>query len=233
MIGIIVPLSQELKSITKKPVPLGEAFHLDQRLVLICSGMGQQAAQTAAQDLLNLGAEVLVSWGSATALAPDLKPGTLLLPERVRGKEGIYPCDPSLQRSLASSLVPVAPFGLNQEMLYGAADLLYSVEQKKTLYQRAGTIAADMESAYIAAVALRAGMPFLAIRAVADSAKMALPQSIQAASSPDGSFDLLKFLKQALVQPQDWGSIVELGMSFSKAEKSLKAAFEALYTIYS
>jgi len=66
----------------------------------------------------------------------------------------------------------------------GSDRILTSTDEKRELRQRTGATAVDMETHGVAWAAARRSLPFLVIRAVADPAERALPQS--AVASLDG-----------------------------------------------
>jgi len=158
------------------------------RAGLVATPSGGIAAQTTAiaEQLLREGAEGLVSFGIAGALSPSLGPGALLLPRAVIDQRGArYPADPAWHQQVARAL---SGGGLSFAAgdLLGAAEAATSAAQKSELLRATQAVAVDLESHLIAAVAARAGKPFLALRAVADSAARSLPDAAIHGLAADG-----------------------------------------------
>src|SRR5436190_9786497 len=103
---------------------------------ILQSGPGAVRAAQAATAALAAGASGLVSFGLAGALRAELAPGAVLLPRRVRSATAAF--DDLLS-------VPAA----------------LTTPSEKSAAAASGAVAADMESAAIAAVAARAGARFL------------------------------------------------------------------------
>jgi adenosylhomocysteine nucleosidase len=99
--------------------------------------------------------------------------------------------------------------------------VLRSSEEKRALVERTGAIAVDMESGAVARAAQGAHAPFMAIRAIADSADMAIPQSSVEAVDEFGELNLLRFLKELIRQPLELFAMIRLGWNFHTAQVTL------------
>lgn len=176
--GIIVALPQELRTLTREKLLFGSCHRLNEGWMVTMSGMGAPLAREAAHRLLEQNVQGLVSWGAAAALDNRLVTGALLLPEWVLDGNGRrYACD-SFPADLLVRELPGTYF-ISRAPLYGAAPLLESPADKKALYEFSGTVAADMESAAIGAVARTAGVPFSVVRAISDDAETMIPSLIR------------------------------------------------------
>jgi adenosylhomocysteine nucleosidase len=71
-------------------------------------------------------------------------------------------------------------------MLIGSQRLWRDAKDKDAIFEITEAVAIDMESGAVAAVADDAGLPFLAVRAVADRARDTLPSLVESAVQPDG-----------------------------------------------
>ena len=56
--------------------------------------------------------------------------------------------------------------------------IVAGIADKAQLFARVGAAAVDMESGVVARAAARAGVPFLAIRAIADAANTGIPRDV-------------------------------------------------------
>ncbi len=192
---------------------------------MILSGTGAWNAHHASCKLLDRGVRGLVSWGSAGALTDTLKAGDLILPERILGATGDrYQTDTRWRDRLADALM--------QELSLSGGDLLEGLrpithpDDKKALYSATAAVAVDMESAAIAAVARHADVPFMAIRAVADTAAMTLPRCISHSVDTRGRLSMPKLLSHAVFRPDEWRELKQLGTAFKAADQALRTVSE-------
>ena len=95
MLGIVVSLSRELKSLTRQTIPVGTWRAISDDTLVALSGIGAERAHKAGSVLVSQGATALLSWGFAAALDDRLHAGCLILPERIIGANGeIHPVAP-------------------------------------------------------------------------------------------------------------------------------------------
>jgi hopanoid-associated phosphorylase len=151
-----------------------------------CSGGSAERARAEATRLVAEGAAAVVSFGLAGGLAPELRPGDLLLPESVRAAgTRVWPVDPIWRervhdRLIAGGLEPRA------SALVGSEAIVATAADKRALFEATGAQAVDMESHEVAVVAAAAGLPFLVVRALADPYDQVIPQVAREALRPDG-----------------------------------------------
>ena len=84
-IGIVCALYIEASCFMPGKPPAQQPVRLNESTSLIVSGMGRDRAKLAAQQLIKENVDCLVSFGTAGALSPALRPGDLLLP-----REALY-----------------------------------------------------------------------------------------------------------------------------------------------
>lgn len=135
--------------------------------LVACAGAGAEAA---ARVLVAAGATRLLSFGLAGGLAPNLQPGTLVLATEIRMADQCWPTDGPWRHAVARPGMVLAP-------LLTVPAPLSTPDQKATAHAASGAAAVDMESGAVAKVAAGAGLPFLALRAIADPAGRSLPQA--------------------------------------------------------
>ena len=217
-LGIITALNAEARSLTKEPIGKRELVQLPGGVLVQVSGVGAKWASLGAKTLLEKGAKALLSWGSAGGLISKLSPGSLILPKTIFGAdEALYHTDAAWHKRLWSRLKGC--IDLHEEPLAEATAVLTHFTEKAALFQRTGAIAVDMESAAVAAVAKEAGVPFMAVRAIADSVDMTIPQC--ALSNEFGRLNVSSLLKGLAKQPFDLFTLFRLGRSFLAAQKTL------------
>ena len=154
----------------------------DHPVVWTISGVGREAAQNAAQLMIDgHQPHTLVSAGFAGALAPNLEHGTVLVPERILddNQQCIYPLGHSDQ-----TLWPVGKIVDSNTTLITVNSVITSKEEKARLRQETHADLVDMESAAVALVAQNANVQFLAVRAISDTSEETLPPEVSRLSQP-------------------------------------------------
>jgi len=191
--------------------------------VLVCvSGVGPATARIAGARLLAHGANALLSWGTAVALDSQLTAGHLLVPSRVLGVDRQpQPVSRGWQRQLHRQLS--TRFAVDDRPLIATPRILTRPAQKRRLFDESGAVAADMESAELALVARDAGVPFAALRAVADRADSNIPDWITGSMDGYGRVRITSILLPLIVHPADWPDIAGLARDFRAATNTLKA----------
>jgi adenosylhomocysteine nucleosidase len=163
-------------------VPIGAdgLVRLDGTTLLKVAGIGAKRALAASELLIAEGAAALLSWGSGGALHPKLSPGNLILPKSViASQKDVFPTDADWHNRLVARLKNRLEnrLEIHSEPLAQSPSLLASPVEKSNFSNQNDAIAVDMESGSVAEIASRANLPFMAIRAIADTADMAIPAS--------------------------------------------------------
>jgi adenosylhomocysteine nucleosidase len=227
MLGIIVALPWELKSLTHETIAPGSWKEIAPGKRVALSGMGAERAHAAASLLIEQGAAALMSWGCAAALDEGSRAGSLLLPLRVIDARGeTYPVDVEWHQRLyvaAASRLSVRTGALVQ-----SEAVVKTAAEKHAMAERTGAAATDMESAAHARAAAQRGLPYVAVRAIIDTASTEIPGTVLRALDADGAIDLAKLFARAFSARADWMKIVRLAIQFCAARKTLKYAREAI-----
>jgi adenosylhomocysteine nucleosidase len=175
--------------------------------VLICGGIGAQAARRAAEAVIGeTRPERVISVGFAGALDSKMKVADVLEPRVV-----VNAADGSRTDT-----------GLGQGTLVsysGVADR----DQKQRLARAYAADAVDMEGAAVAQAAKARGIEFGALKAISDAADFAMPATERFVSS-DGKFRTASFVLYVAVRPWLWGSTIALARNSAKASRALSAA---------
>ena len=192
----------------------------DSSLVVALSGARPELAKAGADHLVAAGCTHLISYGLAGGLADYLAAGDLLLPSEIVTPDGSrLSVDPAWHRAALDLLGELRPA---TGALVASDVAIASVAAKHALAQRAGAVAADMESHEIADAAARAGLPWLVIRAVADEADQVLPPAALVGVTPAGATDLLAVLGSLARNPGQLGALIRLGRAAGAAHRTLK-----------
>jgi adenosylhomocysteine nucleosidase len=205
---------------TRARLRFGTCVHLPGGHLATASGVGPERARGAGQRLLDLGATALLSWGSAGALDPSLRPGVLLLPATVVAVDGrLARVDADWHARVLQSISGLLPVHVGP--LGEAARVAGTVAEKRRMREHTGAIGIDRESAALGRLAAQAGLPFLAVRAVADTADMDIPGIVMRALDHRGNVRHAKLAVLTLIQPSHLPGLVRLGVSFRAAQAAL------------
>lgn len=185
------------------------------------SGTGPEAAERAAFRLAEEGVDALASWGCAAALAPGLKPGDLIVPEAVRSADGTV-CVPDWEwrRALVEALGAQMP--ITGGDLAESRGLVADADAKRLLRDATSAAAVDMESAAVGRVAASRNLPFVTVRAIADTAAMHLPAAVLHALDSRGEVALPKLLGYSFRHPGQFPELVRLGRAFDATMTTLR-----------
>jgi adenosylhomocysteine nucleosidase len=221
MLGIVVALPWELKSLTRQAIPAGTCTAIGDAILIAHSGVGSERAYAASVDLVSQGATALLSWGYAAALDDRLSAGSVLLPQRIVGVTGeSYAVSSEWHRRLYQTLSAKCPVGT--DALVESAVIVKTPSAKQALAQRMQATATDMESAAQARFARERRLPFAVVRAVVDTASTQIPENVMRALGSSGDINVRSLLARAILRPADGIAMIKLSMQFNAARKTLK-----------
>lgn len=219
-VGAVSALPQEGRCLVGGWVPGRTRFRqAGTSLGLAVSGIGPERAKRAAETLLDQGATALLSWGFAGALDPELRPGTLVVPETIEGADS-HAIDHQWRRRLLAAVGTSSP--IIGGKLTHSDKALESPEQKRRLALETGAIAVDQESTAVAAVAARAGIPFLAVRAILDPVDLRLPPRLSEKAVDSGTVPAAQALEILLRHPGELLYLAGLIFPLRQAKRSLR-----------
>jgi hopanoid-associated phosphorylase len=218
-IGVVCGLKAEARAIC--------AAADEARVRVAVSGASAERAEKMAAYFCHGGAKAILSVGVSGGLAPHLKPGDLLIGDAVRTKAGEeFAASSSL---IAAFEMEAAATPLERAILFGADEIVASAREKAQLFERYTAAAVDMESHGAARAARAGGVPFAAIRAIADPAGRALPRAALNAVAPDGSTRTLAVLLECAKAPGQFPALMQLGSDSEAALKSLRGGLGGLF----
>ncbi|MGB7946596.1 MAG: phosphorylase [Candidatus Binatia bacterium] len=222
MLGIVVSLPRELKSLTREAIPVGAWRALTDNTLVALSGIGPESAHRAGTTLVAQGARALVSWGCAAALDDRASPGWLILPERIIGAHGeIYKVNAEWHQRIYKKTLE-ADHPVIAAPLVESDKILKTSAEKKALATRTQAAATDMESAAQARLAQEHGLPFIAIRAIVDTVSTNIPENVLKALDSQGDVTVWKLITSIPLMPADWLKLIQLGIQFNAAQRTLK-----------
>jgi adenosylhomocysteine nucleosidase len=184
----------------------GRTFKLFERgnTVLVCGGIGAEAARRAAEAIISLYQPALViSAGFAGGLDPALKAGHTLTPRLVIDAGDGSRTDSGSGEGVLVSFAAVA-----------------DPKQKASLARAYGADVVDMEAAAVSRCAQAHGIQFTACKVVSDSRDQQLPP-VARFIAPDGTFHAFRFLAHVAVRPWLWVGVGQLARNSAIAAQSL------------
>ncbi len=210
-VAIVAALEREVRplvkqwSVTEKDVG-GRRFRffVKDDFVLVCGGIGAEAARRAAEAVIAAYApSVVYSAGFAGALDPGLKVGDLLQPRRV------------VNASDGSSIT--LDRGEGVLVSFGS---VASPAQKARLRDSYAAQAVDMEAAAVGRAAAVRGAGFAAVKVISDEFDFTFP-SMERFVDPNGQFLEGRFAVFAALRPWLWPQVVRLARNSQRASRAL------------
>lgn len=163
-------------------------------------------------------AKGIISFGIAGGLEASQAPGSIVLASAVHVDGQRIATDAAWVARLAARL----PRALRGDIA-GVDHAIASPAAKARLHRETGAMAVDMESHIAARLAAVYGVPFVALRIVADPAHRALPEAATVGMRPDGSMDAGAVLRALLRRPGDVPALIRTAMDASAAFAALRA----------
>jgi hopanoid-associated phosphorylase len=201
----------------------------DPRVRIGISGARPGRAEVEARRLVAEGCRVLLSWGVAGGLDPELEPGDLVIPAGVVAEEGeSWPLSQEFHANL-SAVVPAPHRGVGQgggARLLGLERMVLDAAEKAALFEQTGAAAVDMETHRVAQVAADTGLPALAIRAIGDPAGRALPALVAGALGEDGRPAIGPVIAGLARRPWDLGALLRVKWDTDVALAALAAVVD-------
>jgi hypothetical protein len=159
----------------------------------------------------------------AGGLDPALAAGTLVLPWEVVTPEGTrYLTAHDWREGTSSAIATICPVCGGR--LLTSHEALCSVAAKTLAFRHTAAVAVDMESSAVAAVAAEARLPFLAVRAIVDTAREAVPQAALSAAAPGtGAVRIGQLLGALARTPYELPAMIRLASGYAAARRALAA----------
>jgi adenosylhomocysteine nucleosidase len=210
-VAIVAALEREVRplvkgwSVNQKEIN-GRRFRFFEKddFVVVCAGIGAEAARRAAEAVIaSYAPAVIYSAGFAGALDPALKVGDVVQPRRV------------MNASDGSSIN--FPQGEGVLVSFGS---VASPAQKASLRDSYGAQAVDMEAAAVARSAEARGAAFAVVKAISDEFDFNFPAMERFVDS-NGQFLQGKFLLFTVLRPWLWAKVALLARNSNRASRVL------------
>jgi len=210
-VAIVVALEREVRGLVKdwsvsdKSLD-GRRFRFFEKddFVLICGGIGAEAARRAAETVMaTYVPTVIYSAGFAGALDPRLKVADIVEPRRVVNAGDGSSVDTGRGEGVLVSFGAVA-----------------NPEQKARLRDSFGAQAVDMEAAAVARAAEARGVQFAVVKVISDEFDFNFP-STERFVDTDGQFLEGRFAWFAALRPWLWPQVAQLAANSRRASQAL------------
>jgi adenosylhomocysteine nucleosidase len=165
------------------------------------------------QRLVASGATAIVSVGLAGGLDPALRPGFVLVPNRVWTGHGIVATDPALAERLGGS---------TGHLLLAGDHVAATASAKAAFRAETGADAVDLETGAALRAARAARLPFAALRAVCDPAERSLPPAALVALDARGAIGLARVLQSVAYDPRQIYALITLAADAWAARAALR-----------
>jgi adenosylhomocysteine nucleosidase len=189
-------------------------------------GAGNRSRTTALIENAARRPNCLISFGIAGALAPDLRAGDVVVSAEVVSGDQTWRAAEPFCRCIAAFALDIAA---RQGLVLGSATILATAAEKRRAWSKTGALAVDLESDIVARIATSAGMPFVAMRAIADTANRELPRAALIPLSEGGTPRLGRVLASVLREPRQLASLVGLAREVRTAQLALAGPARALH----
>lgn len=212
-VAIVAALEREVRSLilgkdwrVREQEAGGRRFRFFEKgdVVLVCGGIGAEAARRAAEAVIALYApKVVWSAGFAGALNPGLRVGSIIQPMRV------------INAGDGSSV-----FVNRGEGVLVSFGAVASPAQKAKLRESFGAQAVDMEAAAVARAAEARGVAFAVVKVISDEFDFSFPAMERFVDS-SGRFLEGRFALFAALRPWLWPHILRLALNSGRASRAL------------
>lgn len=221
-LGLIAGLSSEIEALGDLQSFDTDGHGLEAR----CAGARAHRAEAHARDLVDAGADAVVSFGIAGGLDDRLSPGVLVLADWVAMSVdgGAVACDGRWRNRLRDAVEAADPgVRVTGGGICGSDTMVSTPAQKAELHRRTKASAVDMESAAVARVAAETGKPFIIVRAIADPAHRAIPAWLGGVVSDDGQPRYAKVIGGLALRPWSVPALIRVASDSETALATLRS----------
>jgi adenosylhomocysteine nucleosidase len=199
------------------------------RLIAVQAGIGRARAAEGARLLIRrFSPQALVSFGFAGGLTPQLARGTLVIGTALACEDSfrqLAVADRDLVDRFQAA-AEAAGLPVHAGILVTTRHIVAGVGPKAVLRGRSGACAVDMETAGIVEAACEAGLPWVAVRAIVDSAADHLPEACLTTLRDDGRVATGRLMRAVCRSPRLLRHFLRLAHDTATARRHLSQALE-------
>jgi nucleoside phosphorylase len=242
-IAIVAALPQEYRQfqkltrdwavISKQPLRVFHRHSADKECFLVETGMGKQHLEAALHNALPLESlDLILSTGFAGSLWEGFAVGQVVLATGFTFWGSTRPAAPSTSLRFEPS-ARLARFCRQHDIQEAQMVTVERPQPKMQLSRRMGHIPAvvDMESALVAHLAWRQGIPCVCLRAVSDGLRDEIDLDLDLIADSRGRIRLARVLLAMLEKPSLMGSFWHLWRHANRAARQLAWVLAALLTL--
>ncbi len=201
-------------------------------LIIVRAGLGYQRAYSASRWLITQGVSGLMILGVSGGLDPNLKPGTLVVADKVLHIDGcrishVWCAETSVCQK-AKDLINAREIIARIGGILSVSRSVLSVDDKETLFHQYCALTVDTESSAVALAASQNHLPFFGMRVVCDPANQALSREISSCINPAGTIEILYLFSCLFQNPCLIAELFRLAKQFQTAMTSLRRGLKVL-----
>ncbi len=189
-------------------------------------GAGNRERTAALVESAARQAHCLVSFGVAGALAPELRAGDIVISTEVVSADGRWRAEDPFRARVARL---TGETGAIAGPVFGASQIIATPSEKRLTWKATGAVAVDLESDIVARIAASAGIPFVVVRTIADTAHRELPPAALIPLADDGTPRLARVLASVLRQPRQVAALIGVARETRTALAALVLPARALH----
>jgi hopanoid-associated phosphorylase len=165
------------------------------------------------------GCQGIISFGIAGGLVSHMRPGSCIVARAVVAHGDRFSSHPEWSDRLLKAIR-----GSIHADIAGATAPIATPADKRAIAGLTGAVAVDMESYLSVRAAIAHGLPFAAVRVVADPSHRGLPPAALGTVRADGTADLSAVLRSIVARPGQIGALIRAALDTRTARTSLVRA---------
>ncbi len=174
-------------------------------------------ALIAARTALSENPDVIISFGLAGSMNPQVKNGKIIIPQNIVDKFGNIKKVSKKYSNFFNKRISGKVFRQN---LITVDKIEHNLNNKKYLNKNISFI--DMESSYIQQEAIKKKIPFISMRVIFDDLNFSIPQFLKKCIDRNGNLILFKLIINIILSPKRILELIELSKKYKKASIVLK-----------
>lgn len=185
----------------------------------IISGNRNDVLSAAVSAAIARGCQGIISFGIAGGLAPDLRTGDCIVARSIVTGDRRF----DSHAEWSNRLLQAIPGAIHGDIA-GVHAPVACPSAKREMGRTTGAVAVDMESVVSVNAAVTHGLPFAAVRVIADPCHRALPPAALGTILPDGTTDLSAVIRSVIARPRQISALIRLGLDAHVARSTLQRA---------